>query len=309
DGDGILDPDETGVVTVTIRNIGQHTLTGVTATASSTTADITFDGPNPATFADIAPGALGTVNIGIHLDQDSTVSSYQLKCQVSGTVGTGGMASQSQTFPTVVANLDETPGADTDTFSTLSSNWSIIVAPHTMQPPPGTVWFFVNDGGGNSADGTSFQANTNVQADESIVTPQIDVAATADFTLAFQNLYAGLGNGNPVVNLLGGVVVEVSDDGGATWTDMQDVAGVDITNGYSDTVDTAPAGTTPNERNPLEGRDAFTGANPALLAGTGLFDDVLVNFHGAYAGKTVLIRFRYGFGWDEVRPACFLELH
>ena len=33
-----------------------------------------------------------------------------------------------------------------------------------------------------------------------------------------------------------------------------------------------------------------------------------VNFHGAYAGKTVLIRFRYGFGWDEFDPAWLYEL-
>ncbi len=304
DGDGILDPDETGVVTVTVRNIGQHTLTGVTATASSTTADITFDGSNPKTFADIAPGALGTVNIGIHLDGNSTVSSYQLKVSVQGTVGTGGNATQTQTFAAVVANLDETPGADTDTFSTLSSNWSIMVAPHTMQPPPGTVWFFANNGSGNSADGTSYQGATNVQADESIVTPPIDVAATGDFTLAFQNLYINFVPGGLSADLTGGVVVEVSDDGGATWTDMKDVAGVTITNGYSDTVPTGSAGVTPNERNPLEGRPAFTGANPSFSD----FDNVSVNFHGAYAGKTVLIRFRYGYGWTEFGPFWLYEL-
>jgi len=61
------------------------------------------------------------------------------------------------------------------------------------------------------------------------------------------------------------------------------------------------------QRNPLEGREAFTGANPALLGG-GAFDDVSVNFHAAYAGRTVLIRFRYGFGWDEFDPAWLYEL-
>jgi len=310
DGDGILDPDETGTVTVSVRNIGQHTLTGVTATADSTTADITFDGPNPATFADIAPGALGTVTIGIHLDQGSSVSSYQLSVAVHGTVGTGGTATQNQTFAAVVANLDETPGTDTDTFGTLSSNWSIMVAPHTMQPPPGTVWFFVNNGNGNSADGTSYQGLTNVQADESIVTPPIDVGSGADFTVSFQNLYLGFVPGGFNFDLTGGVVVEVSDDGGATWTDMKDVAGVDITNGYTDVVPTAPAGVTPNERNPLEGRDAFTGGNPALFDQNDAdgFDDVSVNFHGAYAGKTVLIRFRYGYGWTEFGPQWLYEL-
>src|SRR4030095_17238833 len=105
-----------------------------------------------------------------------------------GTWATGGTAAQSRTVP-VVANLDEAPDADTETFGTVGSNWSIMVAPHTQQPPPGTVWFRVNDGSGHSDDGAAFQGFTNVQADESIVTPPIDVAATGDFTLAFQNLY------------------------------------------------------------------------------------------------------------------------
>ena len=102
--------------------------------------------------------------------------------------------------------------------------------------------------------------------------------------------------------------MEVSDDGGGTWTDMTDVSGVTINNGYNDVVPTAPPGVAPHQRNPLEGNEAFTGANPGLVAGTSLFDDVSVNFHGAYAGKTVLIRFRYGFGWDEFDPAWLYEL-
>ncbi|HET9157327.1 MAG TPA: PKD domain-containing protein, partial [Myxococcaceae bacterium] len=309
DGDGILDPGETGVVTVTIRNIGQHTLTGAVATLDSTTPEILLTGPR--TFADIAPGSVGTVSIPISLADTFTGSSYQLKVDVNGMVGTGGTAHQTRTIAAVVANLDEVPDADTDTFSTLSSNWSIMVAPHTQQAPPGTVWTFVNDGRGNSADGTSFQGATNIQADESLVSPPIDVAATGDFTLAFQNLYLNFtAAGGISADLTGGVVVEVSDDGGATWTDMIDVAGVEITNGYSDVVPTAPAGVVATQRNPLEGRHAFTGANPALFDQNDPdgFDDVSVNFHAAFAGKTVVIRFRYGFGWVEFDPLWQYEV-
>lgn len=307
DGDGVLDPGETGMATVTIRNIGQHTLSGVTATASSTTTGASFPAPGPtATFAAVGPGSLGTVQIPIALAATFSGSSVNLKVDVHGTVGTGGTADWSAT-QTVVANLDEVPGTDTETFGTVGSNWSILVAPHTQQPPPGTVWTRVANG--NSDDGTTFQGFTNVQADESIVTPPIDVAPTSDFTLSFQNLYVNfLQAGGNSIDPTGGVVVEVSDDGGATWTDVIDVSGAAITNGYNDVVPTAPPGVAPNQRNPLEGRDAFTGANPGLVAGTSLFDDVSVNFHRAYAGKTVLIRFRYGFGWDEFDPAWLYEL-
>jgi large repetitive protein len=308
DGDHVLDPGETGTVTVTLRNVGQGTLTGVTATASSTTTGASFPAPGPtATFADIAPGSLGTIHIPIALADTFTGHSVVVKVDVNGTLGTGGTAAQSNTV-TVVANLDEVPGADTETFGTVNSNWSILVAPHTQQPPPGTVWTRVANG--NSDDGTSFQGFTSVQADESIVTPPIDVAPTGDFTLSFQNLFVDVFHDGSISDtpLVGGLVVEVSDDGGQTWMDIADVAGAEITNGYNDVVPTAPPGVAAHQRNPLEGQHAFTGANPALVAGSSLFDDVSVNFHGAYAGKTVLIRFRYGFGWDEFDPQWLYEL-
>jgi MYXO-CTERM domain-containing protein len=301
DGDGVLDPGETGAVEVTIRNIGKSTLTGVTATASSTTTGATFPTPT-ATFADVAPGSLGTARIPIALASTFTDTSVHVDVSVTGTVGTGGTATQTAGTDGV-ANLDEVATQDTDTFSTVNSNWSILVEPHTQQPPPGTVWFRAL-GDADSDDGTAFVATTNVQSDESVLTPPIHVAATGDFTLAFTHIFANLA-GPPTVS---GVVVELSDDDGATWTDMAAVAGATITGGYNGTIDTESPLLGANERNPLEGRDAFTGVSPTLDSGTFAFDQVTANFHAVYAGKTVLVRFRYGSPFDGFNTQWLYEL-
>jgi hypothetical protein len=298
DGDGVLDPGETGAVEVTIRNIGKTTLSGVTATASSGTAAASFPAPGPtATFA-VAPGSLGTVHTSLAATATDTSVAVTL---VTGTVDTGGRRRRAHRDP--LANLDEVTTQDTDTFATVNSNWSILVEPHTQQPPPGTVWFRAL-GDADSPDGTAFVATTNVQSDESVLTPPIHVAATGDFIVSWKHIYADLA-GPPTVS---GVVVEISDDDGATWTDMAAVAGAAITNGYNDTIATEDPALGSNQRNPLEGREAFTGVSPLLGGGTFAFDEVSANFHAAFAGKTVLVRFRYGSPFDQFDTQWLYEL-
>ena len=302
DGDGLLDPGETAAIAVTVRNIGKSTLTGTTASATSSTTGVTFPSGASANFADIAPGALGTVRIPIALDSAATsTTDVAAAVTVTGTGLDGSVTATRNVNTGAPANLDGNPTETQDDFDQLFSAWSIFVAPHTQQPPPGTVWGRFGSALGDPT--IVFQSATNVQADESIVSPPLKVAATGDFTLAWKNAYAnfaGTETGN-------GVVVEISTDDGQTWVDMTTVTGVTITNGYSGTIADSDPLRPANEHNPLAGRDAFTGVSPGLLA-TGDFDSVSVNFHTALAGQTVLVRFRYGSLFDDFDTLFVYEL-
>ena len=156
-------------MTVTIRNIGQGTLSGVTATASSTTTGATFPAPGPtATFADIAPGSLGTVHIPIALASSFTGHSVVVKADVNGTVGTGGTAAQSNTV-TALRISTRCPGripTPSERWTRTGASWSRPTPSSRRRARSGRGY-----GNSNSDDGTSFQGVTNVQADESIVTP------------------------------------------------------------------------------------------------------------------------------------------
>ena len=195
DGDGVLDPGETGAVEVTIRNIGKTTLSGVTATASSGTAAASFPAPGPtATFADVAPGSLGTVHIPIALAATATDTSVAVHVEVTATVDTGGSATQSADIdPDPVANLDEVdhPGHRLASApSTPTGRSSSSRTPSSrLRARSGSGRWATRD----SDDGTAFVATTNVQSDESVLTPPIHVAATGDFVVSWKHIYADLG--------------------------------------------------------------------------------------------------------------------
>ncbi len=103
------------------------------------------------------------------------------------------------------------------------------------------------------------------------MTPPIQVGNGA-FGFTFQHLY-WLENGYD------GGVIEITQDGGATWTDI----GAAATPGYNGGVDGSAVSA-------LAGRPAFTHMSPNYPN----FTTVSVNLGTAYAGKTVQVRFRLG---------------
>jgi hypothetical protein len=88
------------------------------------------------------------------------------------------------------------------------------------------------------------------------------------------------------------MVVELSTDDGATWTDIGTSA---VSNGYE--------GTLAATLNPLAGRPAFVGY-------VGTFDWIETVFQpvGAFAGKTCRLRFRSGFDETQSGEAYGAEL-
>jgi hypothetical protein len=112
-------------------------------------------------------------------------------------------------------------------------------------------------------------------SDQSLVSPPLQVGA-GPFSFAFQHAYAFEFSSGIYWD---GGVIEISDNGGGTWTDI----GVLVTPGYGGTITTTSG-------NPLGGRAGFVNQSagyPALLSAT-------AGLGTTYAGKTVQIRFRLG---------------
>jgi uncharacterized protein (TIGR03382 family) len=301
DGDGILDQGEVALVAVTVRNVGKDTLTGITGTVTSTTTGITFPGAGAITFASVAPGttAIGTTKIA--LTGATAPGDVHIDVSVAGQNVVSSPQTASGDAPT---NSDDVANATKDTFEALTSNWSIEVEPHTQNIPVGTVW---NRGTLDNGTAGFFVAN-NLQSDESLISPPIQVKSTGDFIVNWSHTYGDFtplvtgGTGQPQLD---GVVVEISSDQGATWTDMADATlGAAITGGYDNTL-VHVHGRIDQYQNPLNGRMAFTDGNPS---GLGTFDAVTANFHDKFAGKTVQIRFRYGGGFDDFNTIFLYEL-
>ncbi len=144
-----------------------------------------------------------------------------------------------------------------------------IPATWTTTAPLGNVWTVVNTAS-HSAPNSFFATNLPADGDERLeTTTAIALPANSYPKLSFWHRF------NTEDGWDGGVV-EISNNGGATWTDL----GANmISGGYN-----GGLGVSPN--NPLGGRPAFTGTTAA-------FQQTIVNL-SQWAGQSVKIRFRFG---------------
>ena len=159
-------------------------------------------------------------------------------------------------FPPV-SLLNETVAA-----ATIPASW-------TTTAPVGSIWTVANTQS-HSAPNAFFVTNLPASGDQRLeTTSTIALPANSYPKLSFWSAY------NTEEGWDGGVV-EISTNGGATWTDL----GANMTSGgYNGGLGAAPT-------NALSGRAAFTG----LSAG---FINTIVNLT-AYAGQSVKLRFRFG---------------
>ncbi len=150
-----------------------------------------------------------------------------------------------------------------------SADWALATtSPHS----PTTSWF---------------ATDPNVGSDQYLATTN-PVVVPVGGTLSFWHWY-------DTESGYDGGVVEISTNGGSTWTDL----GADMTqNGYNGTISTTYG-------NPIGGREAFTGSTTGYI-------QTVVDLSG-YGGSSVLIRFRMasdssvsGNGWwvDDVSIAA-----
>jgi large repetitive protein len=199
--------------------------------------------------------------------------------------------------------MDDVASATTDDFEAFDTNWTVAYGPHSQSSPGPQTGSFFRAGLDNNTNG--WAAFNNIESDESLISPQIKVGGTGDFTISFSHLQAIFPGGIPY---LGGVVVEITADEGTHWVDITDPSlNATITNGYEHAV-ADRTGVVPQYQSPLAGRMAFTAADTSALAPTPTFKTTTVNFHGGLGTATVRVRFRYGGGFDDFNTQFLFEL-
>ena len=119
DGNGIIEPGETGQVTLRIENAGLADATSVTAVVTSTSRDVTITQPN-ATFGAIASGAnvAGTPTIDVSVPLTATCgTSIQLDVAISSDQGPFS-SSCTLTIPTPCTRCEPTPSLSLESCAT-----------------------------------------------------------------------------------------------------------------------------------------------------------------------------------------------
>lgn len=266
DDDSYLDNGERGTLATTIVNSGATVLGPGTVTVTSPSPGVGFPLGNVVATATTQPFASTIVNVPVELSgaADSAVVHFDIAADGPGLLAPG---------PRVAAfedrvHADEAPAVGDDVEAHHTA-WSFTAGAGSAGAPWARVeWavgqhaYHVEDAGGS--------------ADLRLVSPPIEVSPTEPFRLSFQQRYSFEQGGG--VNWDGGVV-ELSSDGGATWTDV----GASAAPGYTGTI-------TNTSGNPLGGRSGWIGAS----AGYPAFVPTTLDLGTAYAGQTIRIRFRHG---------------
>lgn len=273
DSDGMLDNSEAGKLTITINNNGARKLINTVATVTTANPNVVFPVSNqiriPASnpFEQVSaylPVALSGATGITQLDFTVSVTDPRL---LSGTP-------VSSTF-SVYGNADTATGSTSDDVEAPISAWTPMIDVGSglfsrlqiSTTPLNSVWTGPDVGS---------------LADRALVSPNL-VLGPGAFSFTFKHRYSFESGGSTRYD---GAVVELSTDGGSTWTD--------IGSGYTGVISTCCS-------NPLGGRQGYTGES----AGYPAFVDQTIDLGAAYANQTVKIRFRIGEdeasgapGWD-----------
>jgi MYXO-CTERM domain-containing protein len=267
DDDGFLDGDERGNLKLTILNAGPVAAAGTTVTVTSSTAGLTFPAGASATIPTIAPFSSAQVTLEVALDPSVTqIEQVNLDVQVNNADACAAMVTGSASF---TGNLDDVPAASaTDTVESPVLSWA------RTGTDAHQVWSRIEVVPGSHA---LLGADLARQSDTQLESPDLVVGSGAPLQVSFTHRYSFETDTTPTY--WDGAVIEISDNGGQTWTDVRTIDDP----GYNGTLTTTSG-------NPLGGRLAFVATNPAYPAR----DQVSLDLGTSFAGKTVRLRFRIG---------------
>ncbi|RMH38742.1 MAG: peptidase [Deltaproteobacteria bacterium] len=276
DGDGVLDAGETGVIDVTVTNTGAAALKATTVTLSTSTPGVRFPAGDTLSLARLEPFDSATASFEVAIDD--TVEGIQvLALDVTLADDAAVVTDVTSTVHRRINYDVQLAASATDDVEADATVWAVEADPAT---PVVDAWQRV------AASPTEHEwhgEDLGEPSDHWLRSPAVHVSDDGEFTVAFDHRYRFEaseqgGPGGQIVYWDGGVI-EISTDGGTTWTDVADFADP----GYGGTI-TTQAG------NPLGGRNAFVGQSADYPNMT----HTELRFGDRFAGQTVALRFRIG---------------
>jgi len=261
DHDGILDPGESGQLRVTVANNGLFSADDVSVTATTASPGVRIG--TPLQIPTVAPHSSLSLSIPVTL-----LATAPRNTSIAITVHVAGLNTCTRDGITVALSvptgIDEVAAASTiDHVQTTITPWT------KTGTGAADLWSVATDTTGNKS---WFGRNLATTSDTQLVSPALLASATEPFVVKFLHAF-------DLESRFDGGVIELSTNGGMTWTDA---AALGVTPGYTATLFTGA--------NPIGGRPAFTGTSPGFPTRA----PVTLNFGTRFAGQSVLLRFRLG---------------
>jgi len=284
DSDGVVDNGEIGRLSITLRNQGPNNVNQVTLTLTSSNPNVTFPQGNVLAFPPVQKNGESTGSIRVAVNGAAGIETTNFQIAVSSPeLGLTGPVYIGSTHR---VNYDEQPnGSATETVESANNGWSIAGDLQELPnidawqrralSPVQHVWW------GPDNNGQMDDIKPDLPDEQVLTSPTMSVG-TSPLVITFSHRFAFENGG------WDGGVVEISTNGGATWTDI----GTTAYNGTTRADTIAPIGAN---------RPAFVNR----MTGWPNFASVTLNLGTAYANQDVKIRFRIGAddttgapGWD-----------
>lgn len=279
DSDGILDSGETGQLTITLQNTSFDPINPLSSTTATVTSpdNVTFSNGGVINFPPSVAGNIVSGSVEVTLNEGLDVHEIDFNISFTDSNPDVGVT---MTSTTQTVNSDVLPASTaTDDVENGNEGWTIASDLGTQGP-----WSITEITSTNSA---WFGPNANEASDQSIESPAVTVGA-GTFKVIFDHRF------NFESPDFDGGVIEITSNGGATWTDVLSAGGTFSGAGYTSTLTTGGS-------NPLETRNAFANTS----AGYPNFIQEMIDFGTSHMGQTIQIRFRVGcdlntvaIGWD-----------
>ncbi|MET0594902.1 MAG: M36 family metallopeptidase, partial [Polyangiaceae bacterium] len=283
DKDGNLDVNETGKLTVKVKNTGWVKLTKTLVKATSTEPNLTFS--TPTTMLELNPYEEKTVTIDVSAKMG--VAQKKVVPIVVSITDADAVKDTVDTTIQALVNFDEAKGSSKtdDVESLLPPVWTM---EHSDPMSKEEVWTREGDPmAGHVWHGAALAA----AGSEALVSPPLTVSATENLTIGFKHAYAFEVGTSPIGGGMAnfdGAVLEIMEGSGdastGTWVDVSTYADPM----YPVTIFTG-APSIP-DGNPLAGKKAWGGRSPMYPA----LVPFSIDLGTKLAGKTIRVRFRIG---------------
>ena len=283
DGDGVLDPGETGQLRIDVVNRGARLHEETVLTVASTSPGVTFPAGTQVAVPAVAPFATTTVAIPVALAA-SAPDLAVVDVTIDAAASAPCPGNTTLTVRTRTAYDDVPAVSASDDVESANPAWA------RTGDAADTVWARIAQ---DPADHAWVGTDAETKTDTALTSPPLAVSATAPFVIRFQHRHefetSPATDTDPIVYWDGGVI-EISRDGGAHWEDVATY----VDPGYGGVLSNAA-------ENPLSDRHAFVDHNPSWPAA----DPVAIDLGTRFAGAMVQVRFRLGsdlatgaYGWE-----------
>ncbi len=276
DADSYLDNGERGTLHVEFRNTGATTLSGTTVSVSSPNLHVLFPSGNLFNVAASTPFSDLSQDIPVALDGAAAGELLELYVAVDDP----GLLSPGPRILVVRDYVHSDEAASlVDLAETHHTTW-------TASGSGGDPWARAEVAAGSHAYHVDDAGGV---ADLRFTTPPLAVSPSVPFVVTFLHRWSFEYDAGADYD---GGVVEISTDGGTTWTDV----GASCTPGYTGTLYNASG-------NPIGGRAAWTKASasyPTPISAT-------LNLGTTYAGQTVRLRFRHAADAGVGAPGWWID--